>query len=376
MFDPSQHTHKSCVDELTTCDVVVLIIGNRWGNEARPEFLENLSVDLLKGDESADIATVLKEKHVSVTQLEALTAFQSKIPVFTFAEQGVLQERRFFEANDEMAREGKIKLPSGTDFTTAGYIFDFLRYVEGRSTGNAIFGFSKVSEIQDHLRMQWSAWMQRMLRERLAVGEQESLLEGISERLEDLKVALVATAPDADARRVASGIIRYRALCEFLIPLDSTGVIAVGSAAGSTFADALERCGVKAIGELSPSNDNIGRMYGRVYLEMRDGRFFRVRMSADRVASLSSDWDGFYTLTQDERKVVFDTLASERRSVMLVLRPASASDFVDLSAPNIRLWFESRSETVETSPGHVIHGRAESMEARGESGPVAAESNA
>ncbi|TBT82708.1 DUF4062 domain-containing protein [Propioniciclava sinopodophylli] len=348
LYDPNLHTHKSCVEELRSCDVVVLIIGNRWGSQARPEFVDDLSVDLLQGDDASIVEDLVEGKHVSVTQLEALTAFQHKIPVFAFAERQVLEERRFYEANEELAKRGELRLPSGNDCAVAGYIVSFLRYLEGRASGNAVISFTKVEEIQAHLRSQWSAWLQRMLAQRLHFEDQQTLLEVMSERLEDLKTVLVATVPDADARRVASGIIRYRLLCEFLGSLDRGGSVATNSPEGTTLAEALDRCGVQAIGEVNLADEKYrDNSYGRTYLVMKDGRKLRLRMPQNRVSSLESDWNGFNTLRPEERRVIFDALLSERRPILFSL---GETDAAEITTADIQSWLDSRGEHPDSGP--------------------------
>lgn len=340
LFDPRLHTHKSCVEELRTCDVVVLIIGNRWGSQARPEFVDDISVDQLADGDGSGAQEFMQDRPISVTQLEALTAFQHRIPVFAFAEREVLEERRFYEANEDLARSGDLRLPSGNDCDIAGYIVSFLRYLEGRSSGNAVISFSRVDEIQTHLREQWSSWMQRMLTQRLQFELQQTLLEVISERLEDVKTAVVATVPDADARRVASGIIRYRLLCELLGSLDPAGVVAADSKEGTTFSEVLNRCGIESIGEaINPDEADHVSSFRRVYVLNTDGRLFRLRMPSFRVASLGADWEGFNTLTTAERRVIFDALSANRRGPMLV--PITESKAGDLIAEGMTLLYQS-----------------------------------
>ena len=37
LFDPRTHTHTNCVQEVPNCDMVILIIGSRFGGKALPE---------------------------------------------------------------------------------------------------------------------------------------------------------------------------------------------------------------------------------------------------------------------------------------------------------------------------------------------------
>lgn len=47
LYDPRIHTHTSCVDEVASADVVVLIVGSRFGGKTVPEALAKLDFDSL-----------------------------------------------------------------------------------------------------------------------------------------------------------------------------------------------------------------------------------------------------------------------------------------------------------------------------------------
>ena len=42
LFDPREHTHASCIAEIRNCDVVVLVVGSRFGGEAIPSVIKDL----------------------------------------------------------------------------------------------------------------------------------------------------------------------------------------------------------------------------------------------------------------------------------------------------------------------------------------------
>src|SRR5207248_400752 len=73
LFDPRQHTHTSCVQEVLNCDMVVMIIGSRYGGNAIPKAMELLDIDKVKGDNASRIFVEGKNQ-LSVTQLEVLRA--------------------------------------------------------------------------------------------------------------------------------------------------------------------------------------------------------------------------------------------------------------------------------------------------------------
>jgi Domain of unknown function (DUF4062) len=91
VFDYRQHTHTNCVDEIENADIVVLIIGGRFGSRAVPQALEQVDLEKLK-DVSRN-SEFLKAKHnLSVTQLEVMKAIEVGIPVFAFIEDRVLHD--------------------------------------------------------------------------------------------------------------------------------------------------------------------------------------------------------------------------------------------------------------------------------------------
>ena len=58
LYDPRIHTHTSCVDEVRNCDVLVLIVGSRFGGKAMAEALSKINFDALK-TENNNIAFLL-----------------------------------------------------------------------------------------------------------------------------------------------------------------------------------------------------------------------------------------------------------------------------------------------------------------------------
>ena len=48
LYDPRIHTHTSCVDEVGNCDILVLIVGSRFGGKASPESLNRINFEVLK----------------------------------------------------------------------------------------------------------------------------------------------------------------------------------------------------------------------------------------------------------------------------------------------------------------------------------------
>src|SRR5690554_3265260 len=103
LYDPRVHTHTSCVDEVATADVVVLIVGSRFGGKTVPEALLKLDFDVLK-KESKSTESLSKKENLSVTQLEILKAVESGIPVFTFVDSAVWHDHALYEKDRKSTR--------------------------------------------------------------------------------------------------------------------------------------------------------------------------------------------------------------------------------------------------------------------------------
>ncbi len=310
LYDPKVHTHKACVQELATCDAVVMIIGSRWGSVAKPEFIDEIATEGKLDDSTGVLTDALEKGNVSVTQLEALTAFNRGIPMFVFVERSVRAEARFFEVNQELANAGNLRLPTMGDPRVAKYIFDFLRYVEARTSGNAVTEFDSIEGIQRHLKHQWSAWLQRLLNEVREAQTQQSVVDAIAEKLEDLRVAMVSTMPDADARRVASAVLEFRILCDVVLTLDDSGRFLFAEDPPD-FGALLDQLGVISV---DPFDTPRGPAGGRTVVVFRD-KVIELRIPPGRFSRLPVDWEAFRNMSVAERRVVVETLRNDRRAI-------------------------------------------------------------
>ncbi len=91
VYDPRLHTHSSCIDEVAGCDVVIVIIGSRFGGKVVPQALQNVDLDSLK-KASRSIELLKREENISITQLEVLKAIERSVPVFAFVDERVWQD--------------------------------------------------------------------------------------------------------------------------------------------------------------------------------------------------------------------------------------------------------------------------------------------
>lgn len=144
---PEEYAYR----EIDFCDVVVCIVGGRFG-------------------------TTSSDGSSSITQKELKSAVERGKQVYVFVEDSVLHEHRHYLAN---------KTVSGVRFTAVDNvkIHEFLEDVYALPKGNPVFSFSVSADITRVLREQWSGLFQRLLAES-ALKPQTALLEELQRNLQ------------------------------------------------------------------------------------------------------------------------------------------------------------------------------------------------
>jgi hypothetical protein len=174
-FNPSQHTHDSCLSEVPNCQMFVLIIGGRYGG-------------------------CFKDGETSITNEEYREAKKQKIPVFALVESAVYSDHHVYNRN----RDNKI-----IDATSINYpsvdnanIFKFIDEVKSATINNAIVPFRDFSDIESYLKQQWAGMMFSFLiarNEDNRVTDMMSHLLTMNERIEFMSSQLVKSVGSAEA---------------------------------------------------------------------------------------------------------------------------------------------------------------------------------
>jgi hypothetical protein len=304
LYDPRQHTHASCVQEVGSCDLLVLIIGSRYGGRAVPQSLAmidftQLSPALLAGD-------FLKSKeNLSITQLEVLKAIIDGIPVFAFVDSGVLHDHHTYEKNKDKAAINEIEFPSIEKQETARYIFEFINFLRLRSEGNAILPFTRLDDIREHLRRQWAFLLQRLLFEQRFKKGEARRIDFLAGQIADLKAAVLTSIGNAELKETARGAIKFRALVEFLFGLGRAGKnVRELLLRDTTWDELLKKMGVKEIITLPESRS----MFRGTVIILDDGSHFRATYPSTFIHSLSSKWDEFRQLRHAHKEAVMEAL--------------------------------------------------------------------
>ncbi len=310
LYDPRNHTHTSCIDEVKNCDVLVLIIGSRLGGKASTESLSRINFDMLQ-DESVNTDILREKDNLSVTQLEVLTAIENSIPIYTFIEKRVWHDHALYEKNKSSEIIDKIVFPSIEKQDTAKYIFNFINFIRLRTKNNDIFTFEKCQDIEEILKKQWSNYFQRLLREQRYAEKEHRRLDILSERFEDLKTAILSSINDGNQRETARGIVKYRRLFDFLLSLKTLDLDYIKTTT-DTWNDILQKAGIKEIidaSSLSKKAPDYSRpMRARAFLLLEDDTFFECRVSAEMINELSLDWTAYTSMKENSRKIIAETL--------------------------------------------------------------------
>lgn len=315
LFDPRAHTHDSCLKEVPSCDMVLLIIGARFGGTAVPAALA--AIDFAPMLQASGKLEFLQSKDkMSVTQLEVLKAVEQGIPVYAFVDDKVLHDHHVYERNKEKKDLiEQIDFPSIQKKESAKYIFEFINFLSHRTTNNGVTPFARLEEIRLHLLSQWSQMFQRLLHESRTKTREAKRYADFSERIDDLKALVLASVATPGLRDTAKGALEFRHLIAFMSGLkvrDQRSLLL----SSLSWQDVMKAAGIVQV----RGDDTRREFRHEVFLEKEDGTFYRVRAPRRAIADFANDWASFVQLDSKVREAIVDALLSERdvRSPWLV----------------------------------------------------------
>jgi hypothetical protein len=141
-----------CYKEIKSVDIVVSIVGSRFGSES-------------------------KRGGSSVSQIELKTALKENKQVYIFIEKNVLSEYETYLIN----KENDIKYKYVDDTR----IYQFIEEIKNLSLNNNIKGFETASEITKYLKDQFAGLFQRFLEEQTRIKE-ASLIRNLEKTAQTL----------------------------------------------------------------------------------------------------------------------------------------------------------------------------------------------
>lgn len=134
-YDGRQELEQSCLDEIDKCDIVVSIIGGRYGSESKVD------------------------PTLSVSRREVEHAVNSGRQLFVFVEASVYNEFETYLHN--IAQADRIHWR----FVETVQVFEFILYIKQLPSNNAVFSFGTSQDLMTTLREQLTGLFQSILQQ-------------------------------------------------------------------------------------------------------------------------------------------------------------------------------------------------------------------
>lgn len=187
-YHPDLHTHESCVNEISNCQLFILIIGGRFGGK--------YTVDPSK----------------SITNAEYFAAKEKGMPIFSFVKEGVLADHHVYQRNKGKDFSSNIEYPSMERHEYAENIFNFIDQVRSNSVNNGFFSFKFARDLHSNLRKQWAGMFFDFLSQRDIANQLRSTNESVanlsvaSKKIEELIKGIYRQVDEAGANDSISEI--------------------------------------------------------------------------------------------------------------------------------------------------------------------------
>ncbi len=132
-YGRTEPLEQYCYREISTCDMLVHIVGGKYGSQSQKE-------------------------PYSISQMELKTAHDLHKQIYVFVERPVHVEYKTFLINEESPR-------FRAQYVDDIKIYKFIKEIYKLPSNNVITDFDSVGEIIEYLREQWSGLFQRFLQE-------------------------------------------------------------------------------------------------------------------------------------------------------------------------------------------------------------------
>ncbi|EJB5285230.1 DUF4062 domain-containing protein [Vibrio vulnificus] len=164
-YDPANPLDESCYRDATATDILVLIIGGRYGSAT-----SETDVELSQKSSNDDFY----KRYESVTRKEFETAHAQGIPTYIVVEKSVMSEYETFKKN----RDNQTINYAHVDSVN---IFYFLDEILNKGRNNPLYQFEQPQEIENWLKAQWSGYFKALLENQSQSKQLTSLTNQVSE---------------------------------------------------------------------------------------------------------------------------------------------------------------------------------------------------
>lgn len=157
-YRPGDTVQNSCLREISSCDIFIVIVGKRYGS-------------CFSGDS------------LSITHREYIEAQNQSIPIYSFVDLDVLHDYEFHKKNPDSDRYNyRVVEDKG--------IFRLIKDIQKASTDNALISFISIADILQHLKKQWASLFKSYLQgKQLKASAQKPKVE-IHENFKEFKEKL------------------------------------------------------------------------------------------------------------------------------------------------------------------------------------------
>jgi hypothetical protein len=160
-YDPSSPLDHSCYKDAETADILVLIIGGRYGSATSET-------------DGSRIIDDFYQRYESVTRKEFETANNHAVPTYILVEKSVMSEYETFKKNRTNTTIDYAHVDSVN-------IFNFLDDILSKGKNNPLFQFEQPQEIENWLKEQWSGYFRTLLEKKSQNQKLNSLSKQVTE---------------------------------------------------------------------------------------------------------------------------------------------------------------------------------------------------
>ncbi|MEG7571328.1 MULTISPECIES: DUF4062 domain-containing protein [Vibrio] len=164
-YDPSNPLDESCYRDASASDILVLIVGGRYGS-ATSETDNKPSKTGSQDD--------FYKRYESVTKKEFETAHSHDTPTYILVEKSVMSEYETFKKNRDNTSINYAHVDSIN-------VFHFLDEIFSKGRNNPLFQFDQPQEIESWLKAQWSGYFRTLLENKTQSTQLSSLSNQVLE---------------------------------------------------------------------------------------------------------------------------------------------------------------------------------------------------